>query len=665
MASRPHLRSDPEQIGRTLGVLFQEGDVVEMRIPKTERDGTVSGYFTDYGALAKQLAARNGDAAVYVTLNPVTPALLARCANRVRSRARTTTSDHDIQRRRWLLVDCDPVRPADISSNDVEHEAALERARDIRMVLSEEGWPAPVLADSGNGAHLLYRIDLPNDEVSAALVEGVLKSLAARFNDAAVKVDETVFNAARIVKAYGTVTRKGDDVHERPDRLSRIMEAPTRLESVPREVLEEWAHPPAVNPPRQSRRKTAAFDIDAFVGRHLLAASPVAHEGGRKWVLEECPFNPDHKAPDSAIFEHADGSLGFKCFHNSCSAKTWKDVRERFEGHRSERRAGASSVGQAAPPQILSYSELKMVKRPVTEMLFEDYPLPASGATLMFGQSRAGKTILAVQQALAVARGKALFDYYRVRKPGAVLVVEQDDPAGSASVGHLVEPSGGGPEDMPFHTVEKLPFSFGPAFLNWLENEITNRKLVMVVLDSYTALRGPRGAGIDIVKAEQMDLSQLDALGKRLECAIVIIHHDSTGKAQRNLDWNQTAAGTFAMGMATEAQIHVARFADLDIKASERLVRMRPRHGTDVHLVLRFREQTEDYEHVLESSAAAWYTVMRQIRAEFGKEAFSPKALTQIAGVTAATAHRWLDRLQIAGAVQRQGRGEYVLMANV
>jgi hypothetical protein len=332
---------------------------------------------------------------------------------------------------------------------------------------------------------------------------------------------------------------------------------------------------------------------------------------------------------------------------------------------RPERQRAEPSAGRPEPPKVLTYVELREVKRPVTEMLFEDYPLPACGATLMFGQSRAGKTILAVQQALAVARGKPLFDYYRVRKPGAVLVVEQDDPAGSASVGHLVERSGGGPEDMPFHAAEKLPFSFGPAFLEWLEKEITTRKLVMVVLDSYTALRGSRGPGIDIVKAEQMDLSQLDALGKRLECAIVIIHHDSTGKAQRNIDWNQTAAGTFAMGMATEAQVHVSRFADLDIKAPERLVRMRPRHGTDVHLVLRFRENTEQYEHVLESSAAAWYPLMRQIRAEFGKEPFGPKALTQITGVTSATVHRWLDRLQIAGAVQRLGRGEYRLIANV
>jgi hypothetical protein len=143
MNTAPFLRSEPPEIARTLALLFTAGDVVELRVPKTAHDGTVSGYFADHAALANNLASRNGDPAVYVTMNPVTPSLLARSANHVRTRARTTTSDKDITERRWLLIDCDPVRPAEISSSHDEHEAALSRACDIRLVLSEEGWPTP------------------------------------------------------------------------------------------------------------------------------------------------------------------------------------------------------------------------------------------------------------------------------------------------------------------------------------------------------------------------------------------------------------------------------------------------------------------------------------------------------------------------------------------
>ena len=37
----------------------------------------------------------------------------------------------------------------------------------------------------------------------------------------------------------------------------------------------------------------------------------------------------------------------------------------------------------------------------------------------------------------------------------------------------------------------------------------------------YTALRGPRPKGIDIVKAEHEDLTQLDALAKRTDSALL------------------------------------------------------------------------------------------------------------------------------------------------
>ena len=307
-----------------------------MRVPKTEREGTVSGYFDNTEALAKALAAPNGHyPSVYVTLNPVNPSLVARAANRIRQRVKTTTGDKDIISRRWLLLDLDAVRPAEISSTDSEHAAALERARQIRFDLAEEGWPAPILADSGNGGHLLYLIDLPNDEASTSLVEGVLKALANRYDDASVRIDQTVFNASRITKAYGTVVRKGDDIPERPHRLSRLIDVPGDLEPVPRALLDEVARPvappPHTTPPRTVHSGAKRFDLERFLARHLQARAPVAHEGGRKWILEACPFDPEHKAPDAAVFEHADGSLGFKCFHNSCAGYGWKDVRAKFE----------------------------------------------------------------------------------------------------------------------------------------------------------------------------------------------------------------------------------------------------------------------------------------------------------------------------------------------
>jgi len=218
------------EINKVLCVLFELGAVVELRAFRGAT--TESGYFDDWEAL--ELAASELDRRgyqVYVTLNELDPALLARAANRTRRMGKGdhATSDRNIRLRRWLPLDFDPVRPAGVSSTDEEKRAALLRAREVRDYLSEQAWPVPVVGDSGNGYHLLYRIDLPNDPESLELVKGVLEALAFKFDDDAVKLDIGVHNAARIWKLYGTTARKGDNVPQRPHRVSRLLEIPEAI----------------------------------------------------------------------------------------------------------------------------------------------------------------------------------------------------------------------------------------------------------------------------------------------------------------------------------------------------------------------------------------------------------------------------------------------------
>jgi hypothetical protein len=221
--------SDPEEIERAIGLLYDPGDVVELRVLKAKKAKTVSGYF-DGAHRADLIEAAehwSGKApGVYVTLNPVDPTVMARYYNHAETFANETTKDNEILRRRWLPIDFDPKRPSGISSTDAEHQAALDRARDCRDYLQEQGFPEPIFADSGNGAHLLYRIDLPNEQEGTALVKRILDFLADRFSDSVVDVDRKVFNAARIWKLYGTLSAKGDHTQDRPHRIARILEVP-------------------------------------------------------------------------------------------------------------------------------------------------------------------------------------------------------------------------------------------------------------------------------------------------------------------------------------------------------------------------------------------------------------------------------------------------------
>src|SRR5439155_19084147 len=115
----------------------------------------------------------------------------ARITNTATGYATALTTDRNIRRRHWLPLDFDPVRPGKVSSTDTEHGAALARARACRSWLIALGVPPDsiILADSGNGAHLLIRVDLPNDDASKRLVEQCLRAAAAKFDDAQVKVD--------------------------------------------------------------------------------------------------------------------------------------------------------------------------------------------------------------------------------------------------------------------------------------------------------------------------------------------------------------------------------------------------------------------------------------------------------------------------------------------
>lgn len=222
-----------EQMRRAAELIMEPGSVHELRIPKAGREKTISGYFDDPLKLAQcaaELDATGKYAGVYITLNPCKPALLARCCNRVRPYAEVTTSDHDILRRTWLLIDCDPKRPAGISSTENERGRAITTACGVWDDLRGAGFGDPVVSDSGNGAHLLYRVDLGNDQRSTNLVQRILRGIAARCAPDDVDVDLTVYNPARICKLYGTLARKGDSTIDRPHRRSSILEIPAHLE---------------------------------------------------------------------------------------------------------------------------------------------------------------------------------------------------------------------------------------------------------------------------------------------------------------------------------------------------------------------------------------------------------------------------------------------------
>lgn len=218
--------SSADDIRTTLDLLFELDQVIELRLiwPNGYID---AGYFNDREKLIKVALMYNGKAAQYVTANVINPSLIARYNNRIEKKPKSTTADRDVLLRRWLPFEFDPARPAGIPASDTEHAAAHERARDCRNWLRSNGWPNPIYADSGNGAWLLYRLpDLPNTSEMLDLLKRCADAISAYFDGGGISVDKTVYNAARIVRLFGTENIKGDgdESQGRRHRPSRIIE---------------------------------------------------------------------------------------------------------------------------------------------------------------------------------------------------------------------------------------------------------------------------------------------------------------------------------------------------------------------------------------------------------------------------------------------------------
>lgn len=354
---------DLVEVKRAMGLILAPGQVTELRAIDARvkdgnwREGVYSGYFDNVDALAQAVTQIESAAGVYFIPNVIDPALLARACNRARLAGKKdpTTSDSDITDRRWLLIDADPIRPSGISASEQQHAAALARARAIRQDLAALAWPAPILADSGNGAHLLYRVDLP--AADDGLTAGVLKALSARYDDALVKIDQSVFNPARIWKLYGTWARKGDSTPERPHRLARILDAPDAVLAVDGALLAALAAsaPVTTSPaPAQKRAYAGAmpFDLDAWIAQHGLDVGgrktwKLPEGDGTRWEFNACPFCD---APGKAyIGQRPGGAIVAGCLRDSCTW-SWAELRAKYEPDHARHNGAAARKELASDP---------------------------------------------------------------------------------------------------------------------------------------------------------------------------------------------------------------------------------------------------------------------------------------------------------------------------
>lgn len=221
-----------------------------------------------------------------------------------------------ILRRKWLLVDIDPVRPTDTNSTNDQLREAADTGRRIIQFLLAEGWSEPVVASSGNGIHLLFRVDLPTDDVTTALVKNCLQQLAQRFSSEALGIDKSVFDLPRLTRWYGTINRKGPATPDTPQRRSMLLFVPETIEVTPRAQLEALAgtdHVETDSLPIQMPEDLTR--LSHLTVQQFLSVLADVRPSGNGWSAC-CPAHPDTK-PSMSVSQGDDGKILVHC-HAGC-----------------------------------------------------------------------------------------------------------------------------------------------------------------------------------------------------------------------------------------------------------------------------------------------------------------------------------------------------------
>jgi len=331
-----------------LNAFFADNETCEIRVLGAGRNNktVLSGFFQreNFNKITTEIKKlNNAYGGIYFTPNPVANELTALANNRLVAGAKST-SDNDVIDYRWLLIDVDAVRRANgtgarlsgIPATETEREHAHVLFNTIINLFDRNG----IFVDSGNGYQAYYRVN----GLTAEFAHNFLIALSKKYNNENAEVDVSVHNPARIMRLPSTWNRKGDGTTERRHRQAEVI-SDLQYDILTPDYLSILID---VDIPYQPEAKSddfltaifgdikkieydVNFDIKDFIHKHFPGADEKSYKDGTKYILPECPFNADHKAPDSAIFVRNDGVYGFKCFHNSCSSYEWHDLRERLE----------------------------------------------------------------------------------------------------------------------------------------------------------------------------------------------------------------------------------------------------------------------------------------------------------------------------------------------
>ena len=333
---------DKVELKKWWEIFVGEGNFTEVRILGRF---SYSGYFRNFENLISQIEpyVNMDDEQIYFILNSIDKDCYARpqCEKFVKS-PKATTTDSDIIRRKFLLLDFDPIRKSQTNSSDAQFELAHKKAQDVyRFLIREHGFTDSIICISGNGWHVLIPVDLPCDEETNKIVKNFYTYMGSIFSDNEVEFDEKVYTNARLTKLYSTYAKKGANLPTNPWRQSKIVYIPKELKPTPIEKIKELADLLPKEEPKQAPQSNSSwnrngekFNLENWLNTYGIEYRKKQDGSSVKYEIKECPWKDQHSSNNpysSALFQDENGKVTYTCAHSHCADKQWKDFRLFYE----------------------------------------------------------------------------------------------------------------------------------------------------------------------------------------------------------------------------------------------------------------------------------------------------------------------------------------------
>ncbi len=442
-------RPDMQEVRRALSILADPDKGCEIRSLPSGRSAVRRG--SDLDGLCKAVEDMADGTGTYFALNPIPL-----------TEERATVGN--VLCRRWFLIDLDPLRAEpDSNATEEEKEAARAVANAIMRHFSSVGWPTPLLVDSGNGWHLLYRIDMDNDNHAKAVLKKLLYDLADRFDTNTVKVDRKVHNAGRISKLPGTWARKGPHSVERPHRLAKLVYVPDEMIVVPTTLLGTLPGTDGASLETATSGSSGAFVLTATNGagaayakqalQNECAAVALAAEHHRNDTLNKAAFSLGQFVPLGLLTEsEIEGRLYFAAQRAGLEeSEIRKTIRSGMEAgkllprtipERKEKKGKAEAGGSAA--DAVPAGESIIVRASAIEPRKVEWlwpgRIPLGKLTTFAGQGGLGKTFVLCDITARVTRGLDWPDSAgECCEQGQVLFVSGEDDPDDTLVPRMIE----------------------------------------------------------------------------------------------------------------------------------------------------------------------------------------------------------------------------------